>query len=227
MEFLEKLIDRPLSARPLKAGSLSGLAAEARREECDQYGTDFDTEESAFAASFLSRALRAADFIVTAIEEDQAVLAFLNGASRDVLLYETLHYCLHGISNELRRIMPEVVGSNVYLSDLAFIAAGQLGRQHLGQFDVSRHRLERAKNYMRLVGNPKHMTEYLIGILLCARDRTGIEQFDTPPPERDSDFAIQVSLSGIVHQAAVVSILDGAEKLAARSSKPDQPGQPH
>jgi hypothetical protein len=160
------------------------------------------------------RALQAADLMVARIEAERPVLAFFEGASRDVLLYEILHFFLHGISDELRRRIPsEALRASRHFSDLAFLAAGRLGHQHLGEFDVSRHRLERAQQYLLYVGRPKDMTECMVDILLCSRGRASIQQ-PAEPSAGDADIEIQINLRDILSREAVVGMLDGSRKLA-------------
>ena len=59
---------------------------------------------------------------------------------------------------------PDAVGASIHYSNLAFLAAVKLGVQHVGEFDVSQHRLERARQYLPCMERPNDMTECLIGI---------------------------------------------------------------
>ena len=89
------------------------------------------------------RALRFADVIVAKIEAEELAPPFVRGTSRDVLLYELLHFSLHGLSAVIRGMVPsDAIGASIRFSNLAFLAAGELGLQHMGDFDVSRLRLE-------------------------------------------------------------------------------------
>lgn len=220
MEFLEKLIARPHWAQPLKAGSLSELAAETQREQwIDRCVAEAETQETGFAINLLMRAMRAADSIVAKIEEEEPILVFFAGTSRDVLLYEVLHFCIHGISDALRRVIsPDMVEASAYFGHLAFMAAGELGLQHIGSFDAPGHRLERAQHYLRSTGKPRDMAESLIWILLCSRGRLGFDHV-VAPATADADLEIQISLCGIVHPAAIDSIAGEVEILAAQYAR--------
>jgi hypothetical protein len=215
MEFIETMIARMQEAPPLAAGSLSALAADTSSEQwIHECVTHSSTQEASFATHLLMRALRVADSIIVKVEAEVPVLAFFENTSRDVLLYETLHYALHGLSDELRRrIRPEAVGASIHHSNLAFLAAGKLGVQHMGEFDVSQHRLERARQYLHCIDRPHDMTECLIGILVHARAKTSI-----PAPElpfaRDSHLEVQICLRGVIHPVASIGIQDGAQRLA-------------
>lgn len=215
MEFLEKLLARARKAPPLKAGSFSGLAAQARSEQwIEQCIGGMSTQETKFATSLLMRALQSAELLVGKVEAEESLLAFFAGTSRDILLFEILFFCLHGLSDQMRRIAPpDNLDANVHFSDLAFMAAGKLGSQHLGNFDASRHRFERAKTYLHCIGKPEDMSDCLIDILLRTRGRMSIQQPDDSP-RLDTDIDVQISLHSIVHSAGVASIFDGAEKLA-------------
>ena len=215
MEFIETMIARMREAPPLAAGSFSALAADTGSEHwIHECVTHSSTQEASFATHLLMRALRVADSIVVKAEAEVPVLAFFENTSRDVLLYETLHYALHGLSNELRRkIRPDALGASIHHSNLAFLAAGKLGAQHMGEFDVSQHRLERARQYFHCVERPNEMTECLIGILLRARARTSIQAPELPLA-RDSHLGVQICLRGAIHPVASVGIQDGAERLA-------------
>src|SRR5919197_1637059 len=107
MEFLDRLLARSEMPVPLEAGSLSELAADARDEQwiCDCV-EDLSAQKAGFATDLLLRALQIADQIVTGIESEEAVLAFFGGTSRDVLFYESFHFGLHALSDEVRRMIP-------------------------------------------------------------------------------------------------------------------------
>src|SRR5262249_37671457 len=112
-----------------------------------------------------------------------------------------------------RSVSPDAVGASIHYANLAFLAAGKLSVQHMGEFDVSQHRLERAKLYLQYIGHPKEMVECLIGILLRARSRASIQEPELPF-SWDKHFEVQISLRGVVQPVATISIEDGAKKLA-------------
>lgn len=215
MEFIETMIARMREAPPLAAGSFSALAADAGSEhwihECVSHSS---TQEASFATHLLMRALRIADSIIVKAEAEVPVLAFFENTFRDVLLYETLHYALHALSDELRRrIRPDALGASIHHSNLAFLAAGKLGVQYMGEFDVSQHRLERARQYLHCIERPNDMTECLIGILLRARARASIQAPELPFAW-DNHLGVQICLRGVIHPVASIGIQDGAKRLA-------------
>lgn len=215
MEFIEALIARMREAPPLAAGSFSELAAGTRSEQwIHECVTCSSTQEASFATHLLMRALRVADAITAKIETEEPVLVFFENTARDVLLYETLHFSLHGLSDQMRRrIPPDAVDASIHYSNLAFLAAGKLSVQHMGEFDVSQHRLARARQYLQHIGQPKDMTECLVDILLLARSRASIQRPELPF-SWDKHFEVQISLRGVIHPVATISIEDGAQKLA-------------
>jgi hypothetical protein len=204
-------------APPLAAGSFSELAAEARSEpwihECVSHS---GTKEASFATHLLMRALRIADSIISKIEAEEPVLAFFENTSRDVLLYEVLHYSLHGLSDELRRrIGPDALPSSIHHSSLAFLAAGKLGVQHMGEFDVSSHRLERARQYLHCMEQPIDMLECVVGHLLRARAKASIQSPELPF-SWDKHIDVQIGLRGVIHPAVGAEMRHEAEKLASQ-----------
>ena len=215
MEFIETMIARMQEAPPLAAGAFSALAADTCSEQwIHECVTHSSTQEASFATHLLMRALRVADSIIVKVEAEMPVLAFFENTSRDVLLYETLQYALHGLSDELRRtIRPEAVAASIHHSNLAFLAAGKLGVQHMGEFDVSQHRLERARQYLHCMERPNEMTECLIGILLRARARASIQ---TPelPFAWENHLGVQICLRGVIYPVASIGIQDGTARLA-------------
>jgi hypothetical protein len=217
VEFIETLIARMREAPPLAAGSFSDLAANTRSEpwihECV---TRSGTKEASFATHLLMRALRIADSIISKIEAEEPVLAFFENTSRDVLLYEALHYSLHGLSDELRRRTgPDALASSIHHSNLAFLAAGKLGVQHMGEFDVSRHRLVRARQYLHGIEQPNHMIECVVGILLRTRAKASIQSPELPF-SWDEHIDVQIGLRGVIHAAARIEMRDEADKLASQ-----------
>jgi hypothetical protein len=217
MEFLDRLLARTPTASPLKAGSLSELAADARNEEwIAQSVDDSSTQEASFATDMLLRGLQIADFIVTKIESEEPVLDFFAGTSRDVLLYEALHFSLHALSDELRRMIPaDMISASIYFSDAACLAACELGRQHIGEFDPSLHHLDRVQRYLPHAGNLRELTECLIDILVSIRGCTSI-QCPAVTATIDPDIEIQVSLRSTVHWAAGNRIPECAEILSKK-----------
>ena len=214
MEFLEKLIARTHKGSPLVPGSLSSLAEDARDERwIEQCVAVIGTQESSFATHLLMRALRSADVVVAKIEADELAPAFFRGASRDVLLYEVLHFCLHRLSAVIRGKVPsDAIGASIHFSSLAFLAAGELGLQHLGDFDVSGHRLERAKRYVSYTDRLPEMTDCLMEVLLAARSRSSFQQSE-PSLAAEIDLASQISLRTVVHAAVAGCTYESAEKL--------------
>jgi len=218
MEFLDRLLARTQSTTaPLKGGSLSALARDSHDKHwIDQCVADSSTQEAAFALDLLLHACQTADMIANKIETEEPVLAFLTGTSRDILIYEILHFCLHALSDQLRQIIPaNMVGISIHYSNLACLAASRLGRQHIGEFDASLHRLSRGQRYLQCVGRPREMTECLIAILLSARGRISMQNADILS-ETDADIEVQVSLRGVVHAVVSTTICDTAEQLSRK-----------
>ncbi len=213
MEFLEKLIARNDAAPALKAGTLSNLAALSRNEgwvACCV--ADMSSEESAFATDLLMRALRSADAIVEKIEVEESARTFFGGASRDVVLYESLLFCLYGLSVRLRRIVPaDAVNANIYVSELAFMAATELGVQHLGKFDASRHRNERAKTYLPHAGSVRGMVECLIDILIAGRGCVIVEP--SAPQALDANLELEINLRCAVHALATTAFRNESKQM--------------
>lgn len=214
MEFIETMIARMQEAPPLAAGPFSALAADTCSEQWIHECVTHSSTEASFATHLLMRALRVADSIIVKVEAEMPVLAFFENTSRDLLLYETLQYALHGLSDELRRrIRPEAVAASIHHSNLAFLAAGKLGVQHMGEFHVSQHRLERARQYLHCLERPNEMTECLIGILLRARARESIQAPELPFAW-DSHLGVQICLRGVIYPVASIGIQDGTARLA-------------
>ena len=215
MEFIETLTARMREAPPLAAGLFSELAADARSEHwIHECVVNSNTQEASFATHLLMRALQIADSIIVRVEGESPVLAFFENTSRDILVYETLLYSLHGLSDRLRRtIRPDALDASIHHSNLAFLAAGKLGVQHMGEFDVSQHRLERARQYLHCIDRPNDMTECLIGILLRARARSSIQAPELPFAW-DKHIEVQINLRDVIHPVANLGIQDNAQKLA-------------
>ena len=213
MEFLERLLARTHKGPPLVAGSFSDLAADARDESwIEQCVAAVGTQESSFATHLLVRSLRA-DSIVAKIETDETVSGVFEGTSRDIMLYEVLLFCLHGISDAVRcTVLPDTANANIHFSNLAFLAAGKLGLHHIGNFDVSTHRLARAKQYLRCAGNLPDITGCLIDNLLSARTRAALKQSENSS-RNEVDIVIQTSLRATVHAADAACILENAQRL--------------
>lgn len=204
------------AALPLIEGDFSEMAKEARSEEWIRHCVaSVSTQDNSFATDILLRSMRAADFLVTKIEEEKPVLAFFAGASRDVLIYEAVIFFVHAVQDQLQRTLPdEHQKPMASFADIALLSAGKLAAERMGEFDSKLYRKERAKHYLRYVGNPKDMTECFVGILLCAKGRTAIQQPDGPLAW-DTDLDVQLGLRGIVHPAAVAGILATSKAVAA------------
>ena len=217
MDFLDRLRSRANSAPPLKAGSLSDLAANARDEQwISECVADLSSHRASCATDLLLRALQIADAIVANLESDEGLLAFFAGTLRDILIYESLHFGLHALSDELWRTIPaELLDASTEFSDLARLAACRLGDQHLSGLCTSLHGLDRAQRFLSSSGNFRDMTERLVGVLISVRGRTSIDDSE-PSSYSDVDMAIQISLWAIVRSAAHASVHENAVKLSER-----------
>lgn len=217
MDFLERLLARAHTVFPLKAGSLSNLAADARSAQwIDQCVADMSTREASFATDLLLRALQVADSVVAKIEAERVVLNFFAGTSRDILIYESLQFSLHALSAELRRTVPaDMIQLVMHISNLACTTACELGRQAIGDFDPSTHRLARAQRYLPNVGNLRQMAECLIDVLAAACGSSSVQSVPTSPAP-DMDIEVQVTLRAIVHAATIQSIGERVELLISK-----------
>lgn len=219
MEFLEKLIARGDAAPALKVGTLSKLAAQVRSDEMILLCVaDMSSEEAGFATDLLMRALRCADAIVSKIETEEVARSFFQGEPRDVLLYEALFFCLHGLSARLRRVVPaDRVEASPHFAGLAVTAATELGRQHLDAFDASQHRLERAKAYLPHVDSIKDMSGCLVDILLSGAGSIVPDPRETSTWE--ANVAIEVGLRGVVRAIATTTFRSETEQLIKRYAR--------
>jgi hypothetical protein len=223
MEFLEKLIARNDAAPPLKVGTLSNLAALSRNlgwvERCI---ADMSSVETGIATDLLMRALRSADTIVEKIEAEESARAFFGGASRDVLLYESLLFCLYGLSARLRRIVPpSVIDANTQVPALAFMAATELAVQHLGKFDAPRHRYERAKTYVPHAGNVRGMVECLIDVLIAGRGSVTLAPCNIQA--LDANLGLGINLRGVLHGLVSAAFRNEARQVCKSYSKCFEP----
>jgi hypothetical protein len=217
MDLVDRLIARAKRASTLNAGSFSDLAADARDDQwIDQRVHDSSEQEARFATELLLRALHTADLIVAEIESHGPLLEFFAGTSRDILVYESLHFSVHALSDALRQTLPlDETIAVTHFRDVACLTASILGPQHMGDFDSSLHSLDRAQRYLPHVGKLREMSECLINILISARGATVIELSETSPG-REVGIEIEVSLRCIVNAAVDSSIGESAERLSRR-----------
>ena len=137
MDLVDRLVARAQRASPLRVGSFSDLAAKARDAQwIDQNVNGSSDQDARFPTELLLRALHSADFIVTAVELHGSLLEFFAGTSRDILVYDCLHFSVHALSDVLRQNVPsEKIRELSQFRDVACLTASILGSQHLGDFD--------------------------------------------------------------------------------------------
>ena len=100
MDFVDRLTARAQGATPLTVGSFSDLAANARNEQwINQSANGSSDWDTSFSTELLLRALHAADVIVTGVEAQGLLLELFAGTSRDILVYECLHFSVHALSD--------------------------------------------------------------------------------------------------------------------------------
>lgn len=217
MDFVDRLDARAQGASPLIVGSFSDLAANARDEQWISQSVNGSSDEAiSFSTALLLQALHAADFIVTEIESHGSLLEFFAETSRDILVYECLHFSIYALSDVLLQTVPlERIGGVSHFREVACLTASILGSQHIGDFDSVLHCQDRAQRYLPYPGKLREMTECLIDLLISARGATVIQLSDTPS-EHDVGIETEVSLRSTTNAAVAICIGEGAEKLIGR-----------
>lgn len=217
MDLVERLVARSQAASLLSAGSLSDLAADAHDDHwVDQCVNDSSEREARFSTELLLRALHTADLIVTEIESQGSLLEFFAGTSRDILLYESLLFGVHAVSDAVRQAIPaDRASAAMHFQDVACLTASILGPQHIGEFDSALHSQARAQRYSTYNGQLREMTECLIDILISARGSTAIEVSNSLS-DREVEIEIEVSMRSAVNTAVAICIGDAADKLSKR-----------
>jgi hypothetical protein len=221
MDFVDRLDARAQGALPLIVGSFSDLAANARDEQWISQSVNGSSNRAiSFSTALLLRALHAADFIVTEIESHGSLLEFFAGTSRDILVYECLHFSVFALSDVLLQTVPLEENSGVsHFREAACLTASILGSQHIGDFDSAKHCQDRAQRYLPHLGKLREMTECLIDLLISARGATVIQLSDTPS-EHDVGIETEVSLRSTTNAAVDICIGENAEKLIGQYSQP-------
>ena len=137
MDFVDRLDARAQGASPLIVGSFSDLAANARDEQWISQSVNGSSDrDTSFSTALLLQALHAADFIVTEIESHGSLLEFFAGTSRDILVYECLHFSVHALSDVLLQNVPlEKISGVLHFREVAWLTASNLGSQHIGNID--------------------------------------------------------------------------------------------
>lgn len=214
MDFVDRLDARAQGASPLIVGSFSDLAANARDEQWISQSVNGSSDrDTSFSTALLLQALHAADFIVTEIESHGSLLEFFAGTSRDILVYECLHFSVHALSDVLLQNVPlEKISGVLHFREVACLTASILGSQHIGNFDSAFHCQDRAQRYLPYPGKLREMTECLIDLLISARGATVIQLSDTPS-EHDVGIEIEVSLRSTTNGAVDICIDESAQKL--------------
>ena len=217
MDIVDRLIARGAGVSTLRAGSLSDLAADTRGDQwIDERVNDSSEQDVRIATELVLRALHMADLIVTEIETEASLLEFFAGTSRDILLYESLHFSVHALSDALHQALPPDKASAVpRFLDVACLTASILGHQHIGHFDSSLHRLDRARRYLPYAGKLREMSDSLINILIAARGATAIELSEISSGD-DVGIEIEVSLRSVVGAVVDSNIGESAERLSIR-----------
>ena len=224
MDFVDRLVARAQGLSSLSAGSFSDLAVDARDSEwIDQCVNELSDLETRLSTDLLLRALHTADFIVTEIESQGLLLEFLADTSRDILLYEALHFSVYALSDALCRTVPSDKFNKLsHFQDVACLTASILGAQHLGSFDSDLHSHDRAQRYLPHAGKLREMTEALIGVLIASRGATAIEPSSTLCG-REAELEIEVCLRSTVNGAVEMRIGEGAERLSRRYTESPEP----
>ena len=217
MDLVDRLVDRAQRASPLRVGPFSDLAAQTRDAQwIDKNVSGSSDQDARFSTELLLRALHAADFIVTEAESHGSLLEFFAGTSRDILVYECLHFSVHAISDVLCQNVPsEKVSAVSHVRDVACLTASILGSQHIGDFDSRSHCQDRAQRYLPQAGKLREMTECLIDLLISARGATVI-QLSNAPSDHDIGIETEVSLLSTTNAAVDRCIGEIAEKLMER-----------
>jgi hypothetical protein len=217
MDIVDRLIARAQGTSALFAGSFSDLAVNTRDAQwIDENVNGSSDQDVRFSTELLLRAMRAADFIVTELEWQGSLRELFAGTSRDILIYECLHFSVHALSDAMEQDAPlETIGAISRIRDVACLTASILGSQHLGDFDSTLHCQERRKCYRSHSGKLREMTECLIELLISARGATVIRLSDTPI-EHDVAFETEVTLRIATNAAVDICISENAEGLVGR-----------
>ena len=217
MDFVDRLDARAQGASPLIVGSFSDLAANARDEQwISQSVSDASDRAASFPTALLLQALHTADFIVTKIESHGPLLEFFAGTSRDILVYECLHFSVYALTDVLLQNVPlERVDGVTHFREVACLTASILGSQHMGNFDSTLHCQDRARRYLPYSGKLREMTECMIDILISTRGATVIQLSDTRS-KQDVGIETEVSLRSTTNAAVDICIGEGAAKLMGR-----------
>ena len=220
MNLVERLVARSQVAPPLSAGSLSSLVTRVHDDLwIEQCVNDFEDQEARFSTELLLRAFCVADRIVAEIESQGLLLEFFNGTSRDILLYESLHFGVHALSILVCQTLPAERASQIeHLKCIASLTASILGVQHLGDFDSATHCESRARRYTMHGGQLRDMTESLIDSLTSVRGATNIEPFDALSAS-EVKIEIDVSIRSAVGAVFDLCITEGAEKILRRINR--------
>jgi hypothetical protein len=220
MDLVDRLVARAHGTSPMSAGPFSDLAADTRDDRwIDHCVNDSSDMETVLATELLLRALHTADSIVAEIESQGMLRQFFAGTSRDILLYESLFFSVHALSDALRQSMPmDKLATVSHFQDVACLTTSILGGQFIGEFDAVLHSQERTQRYLPHAGKLREMTERLIDIFISARGSTVIEMWSVPADE--IEIEIEVNLRSAVSAAVDVSINENAEKLLGRYMGP-------
>ena len=216
-DLVDRLVARAQGAPPLSAGSFSSLAADARDDQwIDQCVSESSNPEARFSTELLLRALHTADLIVTEIESQGSLLEFFAGTSRDILLYESLLFSVHALSDAVRQTLPaDKAKAATHCQDVACLTVSILGPQHIGDFDSALHNQDRTQRYLAYAGKLREMTECLIDILISVRGAPVIGLSGTPS-DHEVGIEIEVDLRSVVNTVVDICISDDAEKLSGR-----------
>jgi hypothetical protein len=221
MDFVDRLDARAQGASSLIVGSFSDLAASARDEQWISQSVNGSSDRAtSFSTALLLRALHAADFMVTEIESHGPLLEFFAGTSRDILVYECLHFSVYALSDVLLQTVPlEKFNGVSHFREAACLTASILGSQHIGDFDSAKHCQDRAQRYLPYPGKLREMTECLIDLLISGRGATVI-QLSYIPSGHDVGIETEVSLRSTTNAAVDICIGENAKKLIERYSQP-------
>ena len=214
MDIVDRLNARAQGTSTLHAGSLSDLAVNARDAQwIDQNVSDSNDQDVRFPTELVLRAMHAADFIVAELEWQGSLLEFFAGTSRDILIYECLHFSVHALSDVFERNAPlERISAISRAREIACLTASILGASHLRDFDSDLHCQERTKCYRSHSGKLREMTERLIDLLISARGATVIRLSDTPI-EHDVAFETEVTLRIATNAAVDICISENGQGL--------------
>jgi hypothetical protein len=220
MDLVDRLVARARGTSPMSAGPFSDLAAGTRDDGwIDHCVNDSSDMETVLATEFLLRALHTADSIVAEIESQGMLRQFFVRTSRDILLYESLFFSVHALSDALRESVPmDKISAVSHFQEVACLTTSILGGQLIGEFDPVSHSQERTQRYLPHAGKLREMMECLIEIFISARGSTVIELWNAPTDE--VEIEIEVSLRSAVSAAVDTSIKENAQKLLDRYMHP-------